>query len=129
MSKIRATAIGLFLAGLMALVPAGAASLPTGIAAVKTAAPADLVQAQWGRWHGGWGWRRGWGFPGAFIGGLALGAAIGSAGPYYGAPYYGGPYYGYDAAYGRSWYGHHAAFWGGPYWGIHRRVWRWGWWW
>lgn len=125
MSKIRATAVGLFLAGLMAMAPAGAASRPTGIAAVKAAAPADLAQA---RWHGGWG-GRGWGFPGAFISGPALGTAIGSAGPYYGAPYYGGPYYGYDAAYGGPWYGDHAAYWGGPYWGIHRRVWRRGWWW
>lgn len=123
MRKIRTTAAGLLFAGLTTLAPAGTASLLTGIAAVNPAAAADLTQA---RWYGGPGRHR---VPGAVIGGRALAAAIGSAGPYYGAPYYGGPYYGYDAAYGGPWYGDHAAYWGGPLWGIHRRIWRSGWWW
>jgi len=153
MSKVRATALGLSLAAIMTIagVPAGAGPLPASLATVKTAAPTDVAQARWGGWHGGWrgggwgwrgggwGWRRGWGwgFPGAFVGSLAIGAAVG--GPYsgynsysyYNPPYpycdpytycggyasYGGPYYG----------GYRAAYWGGgPWWGVRR--WGWGGW-
>src|SRR5712671_5901022 len=123
---------------------AAAGPLPTNIAAVKTAASTDVVQARWGG-HGGWGgggWGRGgWGrgggwFPGAaVVGGLAAGLALGGYGygdgyPYdsgygYGGyypasyGYYGGPYYasyggGYGGYYGR-YYGRR--YWARPYWG------------
>ena len=39
---------------------AAAGPLPTNIAAVKTAASTDVVQARWGG-HGGWGHGGGWG--------------------------------------------------------------------
>src|SRR5712664_3571931 len=73
---------------------AAAGPLPTNIAAVKTAASTDVVQARWGG-HGGWGHGGGWGrgggwgggrgwgggwFPGAVVGGLAAGLALGSYG-------------------------------------------------
>ena len=73
--RIRALAIAACLAGAMTIA-------------------AQPAQARWG-WGGHWGgWgHRGWGFPGAFIGGLALGAALGAY-PYYGYGY-GYPYSGY----------------------------------
>ncbi|HLH48282.1 MAG TPA: hypothetical protein VKV96_02980 [Roseiarcus sp.] len=52
------------------------------------ASSASIEKARWGWRHGGWGWG-----PGAFIGGLAAGAIVGSAlaRPAYGPGYY---YYG-----------------------------------
>jgi hypothetical protein len=111
----------------MFAVPALAGPIPTNVAAVKSAADSGITQAAWGGWgHGHWGghWGHGgWGFPGAFLGGLALGAVVGSypygygygygypyGYAYYDAPayaYYGGPYYG-------GYYGHR--YWGRPYW-------------
>ena len=47
-----------------------------------TAVPSDAWRGH-AHWRGGWG---GWWWPGAVIGGLALGAAVGSTYPYYYAP-------------------------------------------
>jgi hypothetical protein len=69
--------------------------VPTNSTALKAATPNAIADVRWG---GGWGWRgggRGWRgawWPGAVIGGLALGPAL-AAGPYYAYPY-GGPYWG-----------------------------------
>lgn len=122
-------------------IPSGAAPLPTSVAGLKSVSPDPIVQARWGGWgHGGWGWgrggwgwgrggwgwgRRGWGWgAGAFVGGLALGAALGGYGGYGYSPYY--DYYGYDPgyvpayAYGAYYGGPYAAYsggyYGGPYW-------------
>jgi hypothetical protein len=85
-----------------------AAPVLTNTAAVKAAVVDDVSQVHWG-----WGWGAG-----AFIGGLALGAAL-AAPPYahYGYPYgyygyYGYPYY---RPYYRRYYGYYR-----PYWVYHR---------
>ncbi|HEU5275156.1 MAG TPA: hypothetical protein VFU97_15955 [Xanthobacteraceae bacterium] len=116
--------------------PALAGPLPTNLAALKAASATDVVQARWGGgwgrggwgWgRGGWGWgHRGWGWgAGAFVGGLALGAALGGWGYGY-SPYYdyGGYYPGYVPAYAYGAYygGPYAAYYGGGYYG--RPYWR-----
>src|SRR5258708_37587471 len=56
--------------------PAAAGPLPTNIAAMKTAASTDVVQARWGG-HGGWG-GGGWGRGGRGRGGGRVpGAGVG----------------------------------------------------
>jgi hypothetical protein len=40
---------------------AQAAPLPTNIATMKSMLSSDVVQARWGGWRGGWGYR-GWGY-------------------------------------------------------------------
>ncbi len=93
-----------------------AAPVLTSTAQVKSVAGSTITQAHWG-----WGW--GWGV-GAFLGGLALGAALAAPPYYYGYPYgyYGYPYgyYGYPYAYApypywgypRGYYHVHRAYWG-----------------
>jgi len=142
MSILRKAAIAACVAaGALAIgaLTAAAGPLPTNIAAMKTAASTDVVQARWGG-HGGWGgggWGRGgWGrgggwFPGAVVGGLAAGLALGSYGYGYGYPYdygyggYGGYYpasYGYGGYYpasygyyGRPYYAGYSGGYGGYY--------------
>ena len=95
--------------------PSLGAAVLTNTAAVKTAIGDDLTDVRWG-----WGWGAC-----AFVGGLALGAAL--ATPYYA---YGYPYYGYR--YGYSYYGypHGYSYYGYPRryygWYPHRRAY-WGW--
>jgi hypothetical protein len=157
MRKARATALGLFLAGIVSLAaaPAEAGALPASIGGIKASAPTDVAQARWvGGWRGagwrggwgwrgagwrgagwgwrggGWGWRRGWGFPGAVVGGLALGAAVAAAPSYYDSYNYYNPGIPYCDPY---------TYCGGPYVGGYRAaywgggpVWgwrRWGWGW
>jgi hypothetical protein len=90
---------------------AQAAPLPTNITTMKSMLSSDVVQARWGGWRGGWGYRgwgyRSWGYRGWRLGAAAAGAIVGGAiasSAYYdGYPYYGGayacdycsPYYGY----------------------------------
>jgi hypothetical protein len=56
--------------------------------------------------------------PGAFFGGLAVGAIIGGAlaAPYYPGPYYEPYYYGYPAYYGRRCYRRYQPVWNGYGW-------------
>jgi hypothetical protein len=86
-----------------------AAPVPTSSAALAAATTPAATDVRWGGgwgWRGGgWGWRRAW-WPGAVIGGLALGAAL--ATPVYAAPY--GPYWG----------GGYAVYPFGPYYGYGR---------
>ena len=115
-----AIAVGLFITAMtMAGVPAIAGALPTHLALLKTASPAEVVQAAWG--HRGWRWRHRGG--GALLGGIATGVVLnphpfryGYCG-YFPCPvyepayipyaYYGAPYFdGYYVACGP---------WGGPY--------------
>jgi hypothetical protein len=63
----------------------GIAAVTAAALAIGVAAPANAAH-----WHRGGG-----GFGPGFVGGLAVGAAVGSA-PYY---YGGGPYYAYDSPY------------------------------
>src|SRR5258708_33513071 len=69
--------------------PAAAGPLPTNIAAMKTAASSDVVQARWGG-HGGWGgggwgrggWGRGgWGRGGGGVPGAGRGGGVGAGAP------------------------------------------------
>jgi hypothetical protein len=86
MSKIRATAVGLFLAGLMALAPAGAASLHRS----KAAAAADAI-GRAGPYYGA-----------PYYGGPYYGYDAAYGGPWYGdhAAFWGGPYW---AIHRRAW--------------------------
>ncbi|HEX2655936.1 MAG TPA: hypothetical protein VHN11_20120 [Xanthobacteraceae bacterium] len=93
-----------------AVAPSWAAPVATNAAAVKNAVPADVTDVRWHHHHGVW--------PGAIIGGLALGALAAATAPryyYYDTPayYYGPPY----AAYGGPVIVHR------PYW--HHRWYRW----
>jgi hypothetical protein len=121
----------------IAAIPSEAGPLPASVAALKSVSPDQVVQARWGGgwghggwghggwghggWgHGGWGWGgRGWGWgAGAFVGGLALGTALGGWG--YGYPYS----YGYDT-YDYGYYPAYASYYGGPYaYGGWRPFWR-----
>ena len=124
MKKVnRVFALGL--AGALTVTASSSIAAPvlTNTAAVKTAVPDDLTQVRWG-----WGWGLG-----AFIGGLALGAALTTPSyAYYGYPYgysYGGyPYsYGYWGG-GYPYWGYRTAYWGGyPGWGYRRAYWGGGW--
>ena len=124
MKKVsRVVALGL--AGALTVTASSSIAAPvlTNTAAVKTAVPDDLTQVRWG-----WGWGSG-----AFIGGLALGAALATPSyAYYGYPYgysYGGyPYsYGYWGG-GYPYGGYRTAYWGGyPGWGYRRAYWGGGW--
>jgi hypothetical protein len=109
------------------LTSALAAPLPTNIATMKSMSSGDVVQARWGGWRGGWGYRglgyrggwgyrgwghRGWGYGGWGLGAAAAGAIVGGAiasSAYYGGyPYYGGGY-AYDScppSYGYGGYGY-----------------------
>lgn len=97
--------------------PTGAAPISAGGAALKAAAPSDVVDV---RHRGG----------GAIVGGLALGLIGGAliAGAASGYPYYGyrAPYYGYG--YAPAYYGYAPAYYGPPayyYYGPpRRRYWR-----
>src|SRR5271157_2135980 len=84
-----------------ALSESRAAPVLTNTAAVKAALPGGITEVQWrgrgwrGGWRGGWGgwgWRGGGWWPGAVLGGVAVGAAVAASPYYYG---YGYPYYGY----------------------------------
>jgi hypothetical protein len=121
----RKTGIALGLAGVVALstIAPSMASMPTAVAAIKTAPPTNIVDAQWGWWPG----------IGVGIGLGLLGAAI--AAPYYG---YGYPYYygyGYPYGYAGYYYGSPYAYgyYGYPYGGYYARPYRgwrhygWGW--
>ena len=93
-----------------------AAPGPSNSAVMRQAAANAIVDVRWGGggwhgggwgggWRGGWGgWRGGWGggwwWPGAVIGGLALGTAL-AAPYYYGCPW-GYGYCGYPYPY-RYW--------------------------
>jgi hypothetical protein len=109
----RETATALGLAGVVALstVTPTMASMPTAVAAIKSAPSNDTIDAAWGWWPG----------LGVGIGLGLLGAAI--AAPYYygyGYPYYGYPYgYGYYGGYGYpyGYYRYPYAYYGGygPY--------------
>ena len=86
---------------IMLSAPASAAAVTTGAATIRTVAPNDVVDVQWGRR----GWRRG---GGAFAAGIATGIFLGAAAasrPYYDEPY---PAYGYEVspAYGYENYGY-----------------------
>jgi hypothetical protein len=115
------------------LLAAGLSSVGGGTYAVPLGAPISLRDAvpqtveavQWrgggwrggwgGGWRGGWGggWRGGWGGGWGGVGlGLAAGAIIGDAAPYYGGyGYYSSPYYGdgYDYGYSPAYYGDYYA--------------------
>ena len=78
---------------------AEAVPLPTNVAAMKATLDTPVVQARYGRWHGGWGGYRGWGYRGwghggwgygAVAAGALVGGAIASSAYYGGYPYYGG---------------------------------------
>ncbi len=102
MSRVKCL-VALGLAGALATASTPTQALPvlTNTAAVKTAVGDEVTQVRWGR---GWGWGAG-----AFIGGLALGAAL--ATPSYAYPSYG--YYGYPyASYGYS-YPYYGSYYGG----------------
>jgi hypothetical protein len=116
----------LAMAGTLAFtVPAASAPISAGGAALKAAAPSDVIDVRY---------RHGWG-GGAVIGGLALGLIggaliAGASRPYYGYGYgYGYPSYGYGYApayygYGYPSYGYAyaPAYYGPPraYWGPRR---------
>lgn len=91
MRSIRVLAVAALLAGGPAALAAPAMAAPTGQSMAAMAAR-DMMEHVY--WRG-----RGWGWGGAFVGGLAAGALIGGAiaGPYsYGWPgYYYGPNYYY----------------------------------
>jgi hypothetical protein len=109
------------------LAPAYAAPLPTNIASMTSMSSGNVVQARWGGYRGGWGYRglgyrggwgyrgwghRGWGYGGWGLGAAAAGAIVGGAiasSAYYGGyPYYDGGY-AYDAcppSYGYGGYGY-----------------------
>jgi hypothetical protein len=119
----RKTGIALGLAGALALSASAPsmASMPTAVAAIKTAPSNDTLDVRWGWWPG----------IGVGIGLGLLGAAI--AAPYYygyGYPhYYGYPYgyagYGYPYSYGYPYGGYYPR----PYWGWRHYGWRHGWGW
>jgi len=80
-------------------VTAAAAALTCAASLGATATTAEA--APWhGGWHGGYHGGHGWGYVGAGLAGLAVGAAIANSHPYYGY----GPYYGYYD-YGPGYYG------------------------
>jgi hypothetical protein len=57
---------------------------------LATAAPSDAWRGHHGHWRGGCCW--GWWWPGAIIGGLALGAAVAATAPFvYAPPVYAAP--------------------------------------
>jgi hypothetical protein len=102
--------LGLLTSG--ALPSAHAAPLPTNIAAMKSMSSGNVVQARWGGWRGGWGYRGyrgggwgygrrgygGWGYGGWGLGAAAAGAIVGGA--IASSAYYGGyPYYDDSYAY------------------------------
>ena|SRR6476661_3815531 len=104
--------LGLLTSG--TLPSAHAAPLPTNIAAMKSMSSGNVVQARWGGWRGGWGYRGfgyrgggwgygrrgygGWGYGGWGLGAAAAGAIVGGA--IASSAYYGGyPYYDGDYAY------------------------------
>jgi hypothetical protein len=94
------TAIACSLAGIVVAGyagQAGAAPLPTNVAAMKAVTSDGTTQVHWR--GGGWGLGLGGFAAGAIIGSAIAGAPYG----YYGSPYYGygypGPYYGYAPAY------------------------------
>jgi hypothetical protein len=71
---------------------AEAAPLPTNVAAMKAALDTPVVQAGYGRWHGGWGYRGwggygGWGNRGWGYRGWGLRSAYYGNYPYYGRGY------------------------------------------
>ena len=90
--------------------PSWAAPVTSNTAALKADAPATITDVRW-RGHG-------WGGPGPFIAGAALGligsAAFAATHPYYGYGYYPGPYayYGYGAPY--AYYDEPYAYYSGP---------------
>ena len=117
---------------------AHAAPLPTNIATMNSMSSGNVVQARWGGWRGGWGYRGfgyrggwgygrrvygGWGYGGWGLGAAAAGAIVGGAiasSAYDGGyPYYDGGYaydscptsYGYGYGYG----GYSPAYYGYPY--------------
>ncbi len=100
----------------------------TGAAAALTCAAslgATATSAQADPWHGGWHHEgNGWGYVGAGLAGLAIGAAIAGDHPYYHHYGYGyGPYYGYGYGYGYGTCVGYRHVWD-PYWGgyVTRRV-------
>jgi len=107
----RKTGIALGLAGALALSASAPsmASMPTAVAAIKTAPSNDTIDVRWGWWPG----------IGVGIGLGLLGAAI--AAPYYygyGYPHYYGYPYGYAGYYG---YGYpYGGYYPRPYWGWRR---------
>jgi hypothetical protein len=116
----RKTGIALGLAGVVALsaVTPSMASMPTAVAAIKTAPSTDAIDVRWGWWPG----------IGVGIGLGLLGAAIASP-YYYGYPYAYGYPYGYAGYYGG--YGYPYGSYGGygyPYGGYYARpYWHHGW--
>lgn len=111
---------------------AGATPLPTNIVAMKAALDTPVVQARYGRWRGGWGYRgwgyRGWGYRGLGLGaaGAVVGGAIASS-AYYGAAY---PYDDGGYAYGSDDYSSdycHSYNYGGYYPGYRARYYYYGW--
>ena len=93
-ARFAATTLGIALAAAMGFaLPAYAAPVPTGVAAVNSAVSGGPTSVQWRYYRGGryWGgYRRGWGWgwPGYVGAGVVTGAVVGSA---LAAPYYYGP--------------------------------------
>ena len=110
----RKTGIAVGLAGAIALSASAPsmASMPTAVAAIKTAPSKDTINVRWGWWPG-----------------IGVGIGLGLLGATVAAPYYYGYPYGY-AGYGYPAYGFGYGYYPRPYWGwrhygwYHGRGWR-----
>jgi hypothetical protein len=97
---------------------AAAGPLPTNVAAVKTAASTDVVQALGSYGYGyGYPYDDGYGYGGYYPASYGYGGYYPGSYGYYGRPYYAGYSGGYGGYYGR-YYGRR--YWAGPYGGYRR---------